>query len=170
MCYYSNSQKLKVKWPNCKEIYWKSSVRTLEISFLITKMDDIKKKLFQYCSSGHVYFLVLPQQSSLLGLQGPVLPHLLGTTGKCSPSCQINTRNQLFQYCPIRKDNTRSITYNYIRTQVGIYGEFQHKPSENPSGSAHGISFMLRVYFTVYPSSRHNTDTFSITKGYNIEI
>ena len=58
-----------------------------------------------------MYFLVLPQQSSLLGLYGPVLLHLLGNTGKYSPSCYTNTENQLFQYCPTRKDNTGNITF-----------------------------------------------------------
>ena len=31
----------------------------------------------------------------------------------------------------------------------------------NPLGSALGISFVLRLHFTVYPSSRRNTDTIS---------
>ena len=46
-------------------------------------------------------------------------------------------------------------------TQVGINGEIWLEPSGNPSGSALGISLVLRLYFTVYPSSRHNTDTVS---------
>ena len=54
-----------------------------------------------------MYFLVLPQQSSL----GPVLLHLLGITKKYSPSVQTNMENQLFQYCPTRKVNTGSITF-----------------------------------------------------------
>ena len=62
------------------------------------------------CSPDHVYFLVLPQQSSLLGQYRPVLLHLLANTGKYSPSCQTNTENQLFQYCPTRKDNIGIIT------------------------------------------------------------
>ena len=48
-----------------------------------------------------------------------------------------------------------------IMTQVRIYGAIQPEPSGNPSGSAPGISFVLRLYFTVYPSSRPNTDTIS---------
>ena len=44
-------------------------------------------------------------------------------------------------------------------TQVGIYGEIEPEPSRNPSGYALGISLVLRLYSTVYPSSRHNTDT-----------
>ena len=44
-------------------------------------------------------------------------------------------------------------------TQVGIYGEIYPEPLQNPSGFALGISLGLRLYFTVYPSSRNNTDT-----------
>ena len=52
--------------------------------------------------------------------------------------------------------------------QVGIYGEKLPEPSGNPSGSALGISLVLRLYFSVYPSSRHNTDTVqcSLEPGY----
>ena len=46
-----------------------------------------------------------------------------------------------------------------IVTQVGIYREIYPEPSGNHSGFALGISFGLRLYFTLYPSSRHNTDT-----------
>ena len=81
------------------------------IAFSITKKNNIEILLLYYCSLGHVYFLVLPQQSSQLGLYGPVLLHLLGNTGKYSPICQTNTENQLFQYCPTQKDNTGSITF-----------------------------------------------------------
>ena len=34
------------------------------------------------------------------------------------------------------------------------------EPLENPSGSALEFFLGLRLYFTVYPFSRHNTDTF----------
>ena len=44
-------------------------------------------------------------------------------------------------------------------TRVGIYSDIQPEPS----GSALGISLMLRLYFTVYPSSYHYTDTMSVT-------
>ena len=54
---------------------------------------------------------MLPQQSSLLDLYGPVLLHPLGNTGKYGPSCQTNIENQFFQYCPTRKDNTGSLTF-----------------------------------------------------------
>ena len=43
--------------------------------------------------------------------------------------------------------------------RVGIYSEIKPEPSGNPSGSALGISLWLILYFTVHPSSRHNTDT-----------
>ena len=66
-------------------------------TFSITKKDNIEILLFQYYSFDHVYFLVLPQQSSLLGLYGPVLLHLLGDTGKCTPAARplrrINSSN-----------------------------------------------------------------------------
>ena len=50
--------------------------------FSITKKNNIEIYLLLYCSPEHVYFLVLPQQSFPLGLYGPVLLHLLGTTEK----------------------------------------------------------------------------------------
>ena len=40
-------------------------------AFSITKKDNIEILLFYYCSPDHVYFLVLPQQSSLLSLYRP---------------------------------------------------------------------------------------------------
>ena len=46
-----------------------------------------------------------------------------------------------------------------IRTQVGIYGKLRTEPSGLPSDCALGQSLGLRPYFTVYPSSRPNTDT-----------
>ena len=46
-----------------------------------------------------------------------------------------------------------------IMTKVGIYSEHYPEPSGKPLGSALGISIVLRLYFTVYASSRHNTDT-----------
>ena len=46
-------------------------------------------------------------------------------------------------------------------TRVGVYDEILPEPSGNPSGSALGISFGLKQYFIVYPSSRHNTVTAS---------
>ena len=52
-----------------------------------------------YCSLDHVYFLALPQQSSLLGLYGPILLHLLGNTGKYTPAARpirrINSSNMV---------------------------------------------------------------------------
>ena len=73
--------------------------RPLQYSpFSITKKDNIEILLFQYCSLDHVYFLVLPQQSSLLGLYRPVLLHLLGNTGKYTPAAG-----------PIRRINSSKI-------------------------------------------------------------
>ena len=74
--------------------------------FSSTKKVNVEIYLFQYCSNDHVYFLVLPQKSFLLGLYKPILHHLLGNTGKYSLSCQTNMENQLIQYCPTKKDNT----------------------------------------------------------------
>ena len=39
------------------------------------------------------------------------------------------------------------------------YDEIEPQPSGNPLGFALGISLGLRLYFIVYPSSHHNTDT-----------
>ena len=39
-------------------------------------------------------------------------------------------------------------------TQVEMYDEIQREPSGNPWGSALGNSLVLRLCFTVYPSSR----------------
>ena len=58
-----------------------------------------------------VYFLVLSQQSSLLGLYGPLLLHLLGNMVKYSSSGQTNMQNQLFQYCPTKEYKTRSKSF-----------------------------------------------------------
>ena len=135
----------------------------IHIPFSITKKENIEIKLFQYCSPKHVYFLVLPQQSSLLGLYGPVLHHLLGNMGKYSPSCQTNAENQLIQYCPTRKDSTGSI--NFRNWECLYYDSSRYRrwyiawALENTSCSALGISLVLRLYFTVYPSSCQNTDT-----------
>ena len=53
-----------------------------------------------------------------------------------------------------------------IKTQVRIYGDTEPEPSGNPLGSALGISLVLGLYFIVYPSSRHNTDTVHSTQKY----
>ena len=45
-----------------------------------------------------------------------------------------------------------------IETRGGIYSEIQPEPKGNPKGEAPGISRGLRLYFTVYPDSSHNTD------------
>ena len=46
-----------------------------------------------------------------------------------------------------------------IVTKGGIYCEIWPQPEGNPEGRAWGISLGLRLYFTVHPFSRHNTDT-----------
>ena len=45
-----------------------------------------------------------------------------------------------------------------IETRGGIYGEIWPEPEGNPESKARGISRGLRLYFTVYPDSSHNTD------------
>ena len=56
------------------------------------KKDNIEILLFYYCSYDHVYFLVLPQQSSLLDIYGPVLLHVLGNTEKYTPAARPKKR------------------------------------------------------------------------------
>ena len=64
-----------------------------------------------YCSPDHVYFLVLPQERSLL--TGSIPTRIASSTRqygkKYSPFYKTNTENQLFQYCHTMKDNTGSI-------------------------------------------------------------
>ena len=50
-------------------------------------------------------------------------------------------------------------------THVGIFCEIEPEPSRNPLVSALGISLELRLYFTVYPSSCHSTDTVFLHPG-----
>ena len=108
-----------IKWTvNCTAVFsteystvYGTLYMGLYTTFSITKKDNIETYLLYYCSPDYVYFLVLPQQSSLLGLYGPVMLHLLGNKGKYSPSCHTNTENQLLYYCPTRKDITGSITF-----------------------------------------------------------
>ena len=57
-----------------------------------------------------------------------------------------------------------------IMTQVGIHGEIQPEPSENPLHSALKISIILRVYFTLYPSCYHNTYTYSTVWGTSVPM
>ena len=52
---------------------------------------------------------------------------------------------------------------------LGYTVKFNPLPSGVPSGFALGNSFRQGLYVTVYPLSRPNTDTFSITKKDNIE-
>ena len=109
-----------------------------------------------------MYFLVLPQQCSPLGLNGTCIASSNGQNRKIYPSCQTNTENQLFQYCPTRKDNTESINFSnweclYYDSSWDIRWNTWFLWSS--LGSDLGISLVLRIYFTVYPNPRHNTDT-----------
>ena len=47
----------------------------------------------------------------------------------------------------------------YLMTQVTRYGAIYLELLENPLGSALGISLELSIYFNLYPSPCHNTDT-----------
>ena len=46
---------------------------------------------------------------------------LLSNTEKYSPNCRANTENQLFEYCPPRKDNTGSITFPSCSRYISPY-------------------------------------------------
>ena len=107
-----------------------------------------------------MYFLVLPQQSSLLALYGPVLLHLLGNIGKYSPSCQTNTENQILQYCPTKKDNNGRITF--INWECLYYDSSQDIRWNR--AWALGKSFVLRLYFTLY----HGLATFTDVTFVNV--
>ena len=50
-----------------------------------------------------------------------------------------------------------------IRRRGGIYGKIWLEPK----GFTEGILLGLRLYFTVYPSSRHNTDARLAYRGFN---
>ena len=132
-------------------------------TFSITKKDNIEILLFQYCSLDHVYFLVLPQQSSLLGLYGPILFHLLGNTGKYTLAARtirrINSSNIALTGRTYLKYNFQKLRVSVLRLKSGYTVKYSLSPLGNPSGSALGISLGLRLYFTVYPSFCHNTDT-----------
>ena len=75
------------------------------------------------------------------------------------PSCWSNMENQLYQYSSPRKVNAEFVKNVCIVTWVRKYNEIKPKPEGNPSGLALRISLGLRLYFIVYPSSCHNTDT-----------
>ena len=66
----------------------------------------------------------------------------------------------LFQYWSPRRVNAGFIIKNVcILTRVRKYDERKPEFLGNPLGFALGISLGLRLYFMVYPSSCHNTDT-----------
>ena len=70
----------------------------------------------------------------------------------------------LFQHCICIITPSRAGSMWKIKLELP--GQF----GESTLSSAIGISLLLRLYFTAYPSSCHNTDTFSITEKDNIEI
>ena len=114
-----------------------------------------------------MYFLVLPQQSTLLGLYRPVLLCLLGNTGKYSFSPQGIRSIYSLSIDLLGKpllELSNLDTYNvFIMTRVVIYVEIKPEPFEVLSGAALGNSLRLRLYLTVNPSSCFDTDT--ICKG-----
>ena len=92
---------------------------------------------------------------ALLGLYEPVLLPLLGITGVYGPSCHTKIENQSFQYSNIPRFQYSNV---FIVTHVGMcLGVWP-----GPLGSALGISYVLGLYFIVYPSSCHGTDTIGI--------
>ena len=88
-----------------------------------------------------VYWKIQPQLSEQYGESTlPILLSKEGQFGNCNLECL---------YC----DSSQDI------------GEIQPKPSENPSGFGLKISLRLRLYFIVYQSSHHNTDTIVCIKN-----
>ena len=89
--------------------------------------------------------------------------YVQGNRGKYTPAARpiqrINSSNIALPVKTILKVKLLEIENVCNMTQVGVYGEIWPEPSGNPLGSAHGISLVLRLYFTVHPSSCHNTDT-----------
>ena len=77
----------------------------------------------------------------------PTYPTLVDTTGPKKVILMVNAGVVINNFC--------------IVIQVGIYNEIKTRPLENSSGFALGISLGLRLYFIVYTSSCHNTDTIS---------
>ena len=82
-----------------------------------------------------------------------VLLHLLGNTGKYTPAAR-----------PIQRINFSNIALpgNWKCLYLDSSWDMQWNiawPFRNPLGSTLGITLVLRLYFTVYPFSRHNKDT-----------
>ena len=71
---------------------------------------------------------------------------------------RINSYNIALQEWAILESLFLEIKNVFIMTLVGIYRKIYPEPSENPLDSSLGISVVLMLYFTVYPSSCHNTD------------
>ena len=57
-----------------------------------------------------------------------------------------------FQYTPFKNN----VLYLYYDERRDLRWNIEHKG--NPEGEARGISWGLRLYFTVYPDLSHNTD------------
>ena len=74
-----------------------------------------------------MYFLVLPQQSSLLNLYGPVLFRIPSNTGKIAPAARALRRIHSFGIVLlgtlILRDDFFEIDNVCIMTQVGIYSK-----------------------------------------------
>ena len=75
------------------------------------------------------------------------------------PIRKINTSNIALPGKTILEVYLLEIENVCIMTQVRIYGEIQTEPSGISTGSDLRISLVLRLYFTVYPFSCHNTNT-----------
>ena len=86
----------------------------------------------------------------LVTLLGNIFPYW--HYGNTIASCRSNTESQLSSI----DLQGRSVC---IATQVRKPVEVQPELSGNTSGHAIGISLGLRLYFIVYPSSPHNTDS-----------
>ena len=101
-------------------------------------MDGWLTNVYDYCYVTALPIILLLLKESTLQLQQDL-------------HCQLL---QLVQHMPLQQQINSQVNVN-VCTPVGIYYEIQPEPSGNPSGSALG----LRLYFTVYLSSCHNTDT-----------
>ena len=98
--------------------------RGLYHPFSITKNDSIEINLFEYCSPDHVYFLVLPQQSS------PTDPYCFiywATRDTLAPAARpihkINSSNIALPGRTILDLKLLEIENVCIMTQLWIYGE-----------------------------------------------
>ena len=81
------------------------------------------------------------------------------TASAARPIWGINSSNIALPGRTILEVSLLEINNVCILFHVEIYGEIQPQPLGNPSGTTLVISLVLRLYFTVYPSSRLNTYT-----------